>query len=274
MEAMQAMEPMGGGEGRPAPHEISGNSGNRPGFFWKGRGLTELGEGVFVDELDGLVVFAEDEDAAVGGELSGEAAGRRRGLEGDLAGLEIDGAGELGDDGEGAAGGEFEEALELGVDGGVGDDGLDDEGEGVAARCGAQEAAGEEVKPGGAGFIDDPGGALVGLEHAEDVARGRGGGNDRDLIGGARAGRLGHEFIPMPRRARIEQRYLNDQDPIGIQRAERKELESMASEKKIEAGALTKMERKLKLEAKEEGVGERPERVARPGKPLKRRGAR
>ncbi len=56
---------------------------------------------------------------------------------------------------------------------------------------------------------------------------------------------------------------------MGMRRAERKEQEELAGKKKVEA-ALTKAQRLLKLEQKENETEIRPRRVARVGKPLKR----
>lgn len=69
----------------------------------------------------------------------------------------------------------------------------------------------------------------------------------------------------MSRKNRHEERMRSEQDTVGAQRAERKELEEMTGNKKIEST----MRRKL---PPEEGptAAIRPRRVARVGKPLKR----
>lgn len=54
-----------------------------------------------------------------------------------------------------------------------------------------------------------------------------------------------------------------------MQRAERKEQEELAGKKKIES-ALTKAQRIIRLEQKDQETAVRPRRVARVGKPLKR----
>jgi hypothetical protein len=71
----------------------------------------------------------------------------------------------------------------------------------------------------------------------------------------------------MSRRTRREQRLLNDQDTVGMRRAERKEQEELAGKQKIEAG-LTRAKRLI--ETQEEKTDHPPRRVARVGKPLKR----
>jgi len=53
-----------------------------------------------------------------------------------------------------------------------------------------------------------------------------------------------------------------------MQRAERKEQEDLAGKKKKLEAAMTKVQRLTKLQENEGGA--RPERIARPGKPLKR----
>ena len=62
---------------------------------------------------------------------------------------------------------------------------------------------------------------------------------------------------------------MKEQDPVGMQRAERKELEEMSGRKKIEASRV-RAQRGLSLEHRPEETDEGPQRVARPGKPLKR----
>jgi hypothetical protein len=54
-----------------------------------------------------------------------------------------------------------------------------------------------------------------------------------------------------------------------MQRAERKELEETSSRKKVEA-ARVRAQRGLSLEHRPEEADEGPQRIARPGKPLKR----
>ncbi len=54
-----------------------------------------------------------------------------------------------------------------------------------------------------------------------------------------------------------------------MQRAERRELEEMASRKKVEASRV-RAQRGLSLEHKPEEADTRPQRIARAGKPLKR----
>jgi hypothetical protein len=54
-----------------------------------------------------------------------------------------------------------------------------------------------------------------------------------------------------------------------MQRAERKEQEELAGKKKGES-ALTRAQRMLKLQEKENATSFLPRRTARPGKPLKR----
>jgi hypothetical protein len=71
----------------------------------------------------------------------------------------------------------------------------------------------------------------------------------------------------MSRRARREQRLLKEQDTVGMRRAERKELEELAGKKKIEA-SMTKAQRMMELQKKENDLGAHPPRIARPGKPL------
>ncbi len=74
----------------------------------------------------------------------------------------------------------------------------------------------------------------------------------------------------MSRRSRREDRLLKEQDTVGMQRAERKEQEELAGRKKKAAAALTKAQREARLEEKDKTIGERPPRIARIGKPLKR----
>jgi hypothetical protein len=71
----------------------------------------------------------------------------------------------------------------------------------------------------------------------------------------------------MSRRSRRELRHLNDQDTVGMRRAERKEQEELAGKKKIETGRIKAM-RVIKSQEKKSDI--RPRRVARVGKPLKR----
>jgi len=73
----------------------------------------------------------------------------------------------------------------------------------------------------------------------------------------------------MSRRTRHQDRLLKEQDTVGAQRAERKELEEMTGRKKIEASRV-RAQRGLALEHNPEEVDNRPQRVARVGKPLKR----
>jgi hypothetical protein len=71
----------------------------------------------------------------------------------------------------------------------------------------------------------------------------------------------------MPRKSRREQRLLNDQDTVGMRRAERKEQEELAGKKKIESGVMKAMRMVNSHQIKSET---RPRRIARAGKPLKR----
>jgi hypothetical protein len=73
----------------------------------------------------------------------------------------------------------------------------------------------------------------------------------------------------MSRRTRHVERLLKEQDTVGAQRAERKEQEELAGKKKIE-GSLVKAQRLMKLEEKKNETDNRPPRIARIGKPLKR----
>ncbi len=74
----------------------------------------------------------------------------------------------------------------------------------------------------------------------------------------------------MPRRSRIEQRLLKDQDTVGGRRAERQEQEELAGKKKKTEGALTKAQRMARIAETEHDAKDKPVRVARVGKPLKR----
>lgn len=56
---------------------------------------------------------------------------------------------------------------------------------------------------------------------------------------------------------------------MGIQRAERRELEEMSGRKKIE-NSRVRAQRGMAYEHRPEEVDTVPQRVARPGKPLKR----
>jgi len=78
-----------------------------------------------------------------------------------------------------------------------------------------------------------------------------------------------HLYTPMSRRTRHQDRLLKEQDTVGMQRAERRELEEMASRKKVEASRV-RAQRGLSLEHKPEEADTRPQRIARAGKPLKR----
>jgi hypothetical protein len=71
----------------------------------------------------------------------------------------------------------------------------------------------------------------------------------------------------MSRRSRREERLLKEQDTVGALRAERKELEELAGHKKVASARLKGARRD---EEREEDRGDRPARVARAGKPLKR----
>ena len=73
----------------------------------------------------------------------------------------------------------------------------------------------------------------------------------------------------MSRRTRQTDRLLKEQNTVGMQRAERKELEEMAGRKKVEA-ARVRAQRALSQEDKDKETENRPLRVARVGKPLKR----
>lgn len=73
----------------------------------------------------------------------------------------------------------------------------------------------------------------------------------------------------MSRRTRHQDRLVNEQDPVGMQRAERKELEEMSGRKKIEASRV-RAQRGMSLEHRPEEADAGPQRIARPGKPLKR----
>ena len=55
-----------------------------------------------------------------------------------------------------------------------------------------------------------------------------------------------------------------------MKRAERKEQEELARKKKSLEAAMTKAQRLIRMEEGEKSSGARPERIARPGKPLKR----
>ena len=71
----------------------------------------------------------------------------------------------------------------------------------------------------------------------------------------------------MSRRTRQEERFLKEQDTVGMQRAERREQEELAGKKKVDAA---KAQRLSKQHEKENAVAFPPRRVARVGKPLKR----
>ena len=71
----------------------------------------------------------------------------------------------------------------------------------------------------------------------------------------------------MSHRSRREERLLKEQDTVGALRAERKELEELAGHKKVASARLKGARRD---EEREEDRGDRPARVARAGKPLKR----
>jgi len=71
----------------------------------------------------------------------------------------------------------------------------------------------------------------------------------------------------MSRRSRKELRLLNEQDTVGMRRAERKEQEELAGKKKIETGLARAMRVVKSQEMKSDA---RPRRIARVGKPLKR----
>jgi hypothetical protein len=73
----------------------------------------------------------------------------------------------------------------------------------------------------------------------------------------------------MSRRSRREDRLLKEQDTVGMQRAERKEQEELAGKKKLEA-SVNKAQRLIELQERKKEGGERPQRIARIGKPLKR----
>ncbi|HSI10964.1 MAG TPA: hypothetical protein VK961_02920 [Chthoniobacter sp.] len=73
----------------------------------------------------------------------------------------------------------------------------------------------------------------------------------------------------MSRRTRQQDRLLKEQDTVGMQRAERKELEEMTGRKKVEASRV-RAQREIALEHRPEENDAGPQRVARPGKPLKR----
>ena len=62
---------------------------------------------------------------------------------------------------------------------------------------------------------------------------------------------------------------MKEQDTVGAQRAERRELEETSSRKKVEA-ARVRAQRAIVLEDKPAEVDTRPVRIARAGKPLKR----
>jgi hypothetical protein len=73
----------------------------------------------------------------------------------------------------------------------------------------------------------------------------------------------------MSRRTRKLDRLANEQPTVGMQRAERRELQEMTNLKKVEAARV-----KALRTAHEKDHGEAaaivPRRIARPGKPLKR----
>ncbi|EDY21343.1 hypothetical protein CfE428DRAFT_1636 [Chthoniobacter flavus Ellin428] len=73
----------------------------------------------------------------------------------------------------------------------------------------------------------------------------------------------------MSRRTRQTDKLLKEQDTVGAQRAERKELEEMSGRKKVEASRV-RAQRALSLEDKPDDTENRPQRIARVGKPLKR----
>jgi hypothetical protein len=64
---------------------------------------------------------------------------------------------------------------------------------------------------------------------------------------------------------------LEEQDTVGMSRDARKEQEELAGKKKT-ASTLGHEERLATLREQEASDGKRPQRVARPGKPLKRKG--
>jgi hypothetical protein len=74
----------------------------------------------------------------------------------------------------------------------------------------------------------------------------------------------------MPRKARIEKRLVAEQNTVGQQRDERKELDELASRKKVAAAAETKALRLAQLENRADIPEDPARRTARPGKPLKR----
>lgn len=73
----------------------------------------------------------------------------------------------------------------------------------------------------------------------------------------------------MSRRTRHTDRLLKEQNTVGMQRAERKELEEMSGRKKVEASRV-RAQRAMSLEDKPDDTANRPPRIARAGKPLKR----
>lgn len=73
----------------------------------------------------------------------------------------------------------------------------------------------------------------------------------------------------MSRRTRHTDRLLKEQDTVGMQRAERREQEEMAGRKKVDA-ARVRAQRALSEEDKDQKTENRPQRIARVGKPLKR----
>lgn len=71
----------------------------------------------------------------------------------------------------------------------------------------------------------------------------------------------------MARKSRLEQRIQQEQETVGMRRAERKEQEELAGKKKLEVAHT----RALKLANQKQAESDnRPVRVARAGKPLKR----
>jgi hypothetical protein len=71
----------------------------------------------------------------------------------------------------------------------------------------------------------------------------------------------------MSRRTRQLDRLTHEQPTVGMQRAERRELQEMTNLKKVEAARVKALRT---AHEKEHGENIAPRRVARPGKPLKR----
>lgn len=71
---------------------------------------------------------------------------------------------------------------------------------------------------------------------------------------------------PMRRQAKKEKRLADEQDTVGAQRAERRELESVTPRKKLETTALRALERNERAALSREAT---PRRL-RPGKPPQR----